>query len=96
MQTTTTHGQQQPAPEQAQALTCLLLLRNNSAPPRYFDFPDALGGYSDGSFFDRLHGNRQGTTWFGYESRHDELGRKWRRNYNAVVDDFGTLVEVPA
>jgi hypothetical protein len=35
--------------------------------------------------------------WWGVEKRFDEQGRLWSRNINRLVmDDFGTLVEVPA
>lgn len=38
-----------------------------------------------------------GRHWWGQERRFDEQGRAWRRSIDrAVVDDFGTLVEVPA
>lgn len=38
-----------------------------------------------------------GRHWEGHEVRFDEQGRKWTRSINRlVVDDFGTLVEVPA
>lgn len=33
-------------------------------------------------------------TWFVQDFRHDDQGRQWHRAYAAVVDDFGTLVEV--
>lgn len=33
--------------------------------------------------------------WIGREDRHDEQGRRWERVMWGVVDDFGTLVEVP-
>lgn len=35
--------------------------------------------------------------WAGFEARYDELGRRWQRQiYRLVIDDFGSLVEVPA
>lgn len=35
--------------------------------------------------------------WSGFEARFDELGRRWQRQIRRlVIDDFGTLVEVPA
>lgn len=38
-----------------------------------------------------------GRHWWGAEKRFDEQGRKWMRNIDRlVVDDFGSLVEVPA
>ena len=34
--------------------------------------------------------------WYGHETRLDALGREWTRNFgDMVMDDFGTLVEVP-
>lgn len=32
--------------------------------------------------------------WSGEEQRTDEHGRTWERRFQAVVDDFGSLVEV--
>ena len=32
--------------------------------------------------------------WYGYEDRIDDAGRSWTRRINAVVNDFGDLVEV--
>lgn len=38
-----------------------------------------------------------GMHWEGHEVRFDEQGRKWSRTIDRLVmDDFGTLVEVPA
>lgn len=42
-------------------------------------------------------GQTEARQWFGHESRRDELGRRWQRQIDRlVVDDFGSLVEVPA
>lgn len=34
--------------------------------------------------------------WLCSEERLDSLGRHWRRTFEAVTNDFGDLVEVPA
>jgi hypothetical protein len=34
--------------------------------------------------------------WSGTEVRRDDAGRRWERNFIAVADDFGDLVEVAA
>lgn len=43
----------------------------------------------------RMFDSEHGTTWFGRETRSDQLGRLWDRSFHAVVGDFGDLVEVP-
>lgn len=45
-------------------------------------------------YFSRLHGNQYGTGWYGRIMLLDQQGRRWERNYDAVIDDFGNLVEV--
>ncbi len=32
--------------------------------------------------------------WYGHETRRDTEGRTWERTFYALVDDFGSLVEV--
>lgn len=61
---------------------------NNSAYAYFDNFETAIKLY-------RFHGD---TTpfWTGYEKRLDASGRTWERHVNAVVDNFGDLVEVPA
>jgi hypothetical protein len=44
--------------------------------------------------YQRRHGSEWGIEWFGHEVQVDQLGRAWQRDFDAVVDDFGTLVEV--
>ena len=34
------------------------------------------------------------TRWFGHETLFDTAGREWVRVFEAVIDDFGDLVEV--
>lgn len=34
--------------------------------------------------------------WHGEEIRNDSSGREWSRSFNAVIDNFGNLVEVTA
>lgn len=64
---------------------------------RPYTFKGALGGSSlgIGGNFARLHGSRH-VTWYGTERLLDQLGRVWARTYQAVIDDFGNLVEVAA
>ena len=45
-------------------------------------------------WYQRTHGNRDGTPWFGHERMVDQFGRLWGRSFDAIVDDFGSLVEV--
>lgn len=61
---------------------------SNSAYAYFDNFETAIKLY-------RFHGD---TTpfWTGYEKRLDASGRTWERHVNAVVDNFGDLVEVPA
>lgn len=40
------------------------------------------------------HGRESQVKWSGIESRYDTDGQRWERSFRAVVDDFGTLVEV--
>lgn len=41
--------------------------------------------------------SQRGLHWWGQETRLDEQGREWRRKIPLlVIDDFGSLVEVPA
>lgn len=42
----------------------------------------------------RHHGQPSGETWFGTERAKDAQGRTWERTFVAVMDDFGSLVEV--
>ena len=52
------------------------------------------------SYEHRLYGpnhcGKRGALWWGFEESKDNLGRRWSRSIRAVVDNFGTLVEVPA
>ena len=45
--------------------------------------------------FQRAHGRGRLAPWFGSERRMDQYGRPWVRDFHAVIDDFGNLVEVP-
>lgn len=45
--------------------------------------------------FQRSYGNEYGYIWFGEEVMVDQHGRVWGREFDAVIDDFGNLVEVP-
>ena len=45
-------------------------------------------------YFSRMHGCKYGTYWYGRCMLLDQHGRRWERNYDAVIDDFGNLVEV--
>lgn len=47
------------------------------------------------NWFQRFHQSEHGTLWFGEHCMLDPEGRRWERPFNAVVDDFGNLVEVP-
>lgn len=42
------------------------------------------------------HGRQRPAKWSGSETRYDDHGHRWERNFYAVVDNFGDLVEVPA
>ena len=42
----------------------------------------------------RTHGCEFGRTWFGRAVAYDQHGNRWERSWDAVVDDFGNLVEV--
>lgn len=67
----------------------------SSDVPRYCDgAPNFALSARTGSSFQRRHGSEHGTTWFGTERLLDQHGRKWERGYDAVIDDFGNLVEV--
>lgn len=44
--------------------------------------------------FHRAYDRRHCTPWFGDETRIDQLGREWEHHFDAVIDDFGDLVEV--
>jgi hypothetical protein len=44
--------------------------------------------------FQRMYGNSYAITWFGEETMVDQHGRAWSREFDAVIDDFGNLVEV--
>lgn len=44
--------------------------------------------------FQRMHGNPYAITWFGEQAMVDQHGRVWSREFDAVIDDFGNLVEV--
>ena len=55
----------------------------------YFD------NYDTSIRLSRYHDDRT-SGWTGYEKRMDASGRTWERRVNAVIDNFGDLVEVPA
>lgn len=44
--------------------------------------------------FQRMYGNSYAITWFDEETMVDQHGRVWSREFDAVIDDFGNLVEV--
>mgnify|MGYP000172627114 CR=1 FL=1 len=50
---------------------------------------------ADGHRFQRMHASPFAITWFGEEKMVAQDGRVWSRDFHAVVDDFGSLVEVP-
>lgn len=52
--------------------------------------------YGDGPNFGRHYEKELNGYWAGQENLKDQLGRTWSRFFKAVVDDFGSLVEVPA
>ena len=54
----------------------------------YFD------NYSTRIRLHRLHGHPT-QIWSGWEQRIDASGAQWERSMQAVVDNFGDLVEVP-
>ena len=73
---------------------CTVVAHNNAVwlyPPH-----DTIGEYTSVLSIGRLHGHPLGKTWFGTESATDTQGREWERRFDAVVDDFGTLIEVAA
>lgn len=74
-----------------------LVLRPQAArwPMRYLGDESCSYAWSDAGSFNRVHGSAR-YSWFCTEKRLDQQGRVWERNYNAVIDDFGNLVEVPA
>lgn len=44
----------------------------------------------------RAYASSPSLMWHGLEQRRDELGRIWNRGIDRlVIDDFGSLVEVP-
>lgn len=47
-----------------------------------------------GHYF-RARGNARLAPWVCVEELRDQAGREWTRQWNAAVDDFGDLVEVP-
>lgn len=73
-----------------------LTLYPSAGAPRYGWDAGSLFAYARGSdsYFGRTHNSPYGTTWFGRDVLLDQHGRKWTRDWGAVVDDFGTLVEV--
>lgn len=67
-----------------------------AAPVKYSEFHELQYASNwSGSSFQRRYDGDHGVTWFGTEQQIDQHGREWQRRYSAVVDDFGTLVEVP-
>lgn len=42
----------------------------------------------------QIHSRQSPTRWSGTEVRRDANGQRWQRDFRAVVDDFGDLVEV--
>lgn len=57
--------------------------------------PADIGGvFTSAMHINRRHGNELGKTWYGTQTATDSKGRVWERWFNAVVDDFGNLVEV--
>lgn len=44
--------------------------------------------------FQRQHGFNHAGAWFGAEYMADQRGRMWSREFRAVIDDFGDLIEV--
>jgi hypothetical protein len=62
--------------------------------PRYTQFSGNFAFSDGGSRFHRRHDSIDGITWFGAERQTDQLGRVWERPFEAVIDDFGNLVEV--
>jgi hypothetical protein len=82
----------------------VVLPRNEGLSCQYFDggshrsfiAKDEAQWY--GVYLQAPHVPREGEragVWYGQERRIDDLGRTWERRINAVVDDFGDLVEVP-
>lgn len=51
-------------------------------------------GLAGGFAIHRHHCYLHDRPWFVEEKRVDQHGRIWNRTFKAVVDDFGTLVEV--
>lgn len=47
-----------------------------------------------GISIDRYHQTTERAAWRVREDQVDQYGRRWSRSSDAVVDDFGTLVEV--
>lgn len=51
------------------------------------------GHYNSITLFQN-HGRQSQAKWSGTEVRYDTDGQRWERSIRAVIDDFGTLVEV--
>jgi hypothetical protein len=61
-----------------------------------FSSDHRLTAYSaDGSVHWAKHPTTSMPQWYGREDRRDAEGRRWERTMWGIVDDFGTLVEVP-
>lgn len=65
---------------------------------RWLDIEHEPTGNGFFFFRDEMQSRRHlGIHWWGQETRVDEQGRRWNRRIDhLVVDDFGSLVEVPA
>ena len=56
----------------------------------------ALSDRGDEINFFRSGPTPSASPWIGFETRVDEQGREWQsRTKGYVIDDFGSLVEVP-
>lgn len=70
------------------------LVHNHNHDDLWVDSSDRAGWES---YFYRVFDGQAAGFWRGSESRRDSTGRVWTHTFfRSVVDDFGTLVEVPA
>lgn len=73
----------------------LTAVARSAAPWWYNGNSCHVDQFGDVRFF-RSHGKDYQAPWWCIVSMVDQDGRLWQRTFDAVIDDFGDLVEVPA
>jgi hypothetical protein len=89
----------QEAAEAAAPAPGAVVLKPHGTLKHQYDFSSDHRFVAYGDDFVRISWTKHPTTsmpqWLGHEDRYDDQGRRWERTMWGIVDDFGTLVEVP-